>query len=52
MGAITTRLRGLWDRLTKRRSGESGNAGERALKRQAAEAQKRQHYERTDKLPR
>ena len=52
MGAISTRLRALRDRLTKRGSSAGGSAGERAQKRQAAKAQRLQHERMDNKLPR
>ncbi len=47
MGQIFTRLQGLKDRLSGRRSVRRADAGERALKRKAAKAQRLEH-ERLD----
>ncbi len=51
MGAITTRLRGLTDRLTRRRTGKRDDAGERAQKRNEAKAQRLSHERLDNKLP-
>jgi hypothetical protein len=52
MGEITRRLRGLRDRLAKRRSERRTDSGDRALKRKAAQAQRLRHERLDDKMPR
>ena len=49
MGQIFTRLRGLKNRVGERRSARRANAGERALKRKAAKAQRLEHERLEDK---
>jgi hypothetical protein len=43
---------GVRDRRAKRRAERQGDAGERALKRKAAQAQRLQHERLDDKFPR
>jgi len=52
VSAITTRVRGLRDRLAKRRAERRADRGEQALKRQAAQAQRLRHERLDDKMPR
>ena len=52
MGAITTRLRGLRDRVAGRRSEKNGTPGERALKRRTAKARRLEHERLDNKYPR
>jgi hypothetical protein len=52
MGAINTRVRGLRDRLAKRRAERRADRGEQALKRKAAKAQRLRHERLDDKMPR
>jgi hypothetical protein len=52
MGKITRRVRGLRDRLAKRRSERRADSGERALKRKAAQSQRLRHERLDDKMPR
>ena len=46
------RVRGLKDRLAKRRSARRAGSGERALKRKEAEALRLRHERLDDKMPR
>ena len=52
MGAMSRWVQGLKDRRVRRRAERSGDAGERASKRQAAKAQRLQHERLDNKLPR
>jgi hypothetical protein len=52
MSEKTTRVHRLRDRLAKRRSERRATAGERALRRNEAKAQRLAHVRLDDKLPR
>ena len=52
MSEKTTRVRRLRDRLTQRRSERRATAGERALRRNEAKAQRLAHVRLDNKLPR
>jgi hypothetical protein len=52
MGVITRWVQGMSGRRAKRRTERQGDAGDRALKRKAAQAQRLQHERLDNKLPR
>jgi hypothetical protein len=52
MGAMSRWVQGLKDRRSRRRAERSGDAGDRAMQRQAAKAQRLQHERLDNKLPR
>jgi hypothetical protein len=52
MSAMGRWVQGLKERRAARRAERSGDAGERATKRQAAKAQRLQHERLDNKLPR
>jgi hypothetical protein len=52
MGVITKWAQGVRDRRAKRRAERHGDAGDRALKRKAAQAQRLQHERLDNKCPR
>jgi hypothetical protein len=52
MRVITKWARGVRDRRAQRRGERQGDAGDRAVKRKAAQAQRLQHERLDNKLPR
>jgi len=52
LAEITTRVRGLLGRFGKRRAERKSESSERALKQQAAKAQRLSHERMDNKLPR